>query len=170
FGCYEIHGLDREERISRYRTKRLTRRALDRLHEAGIFYDPDALSSEEITLIQRYAVEHKLVCLTRQAFVRLLYHWILHRGALVLGHNLPFDRSGLATAWTEAAGDFRGGFTLKLCDCPHGFSCFDHPPIRIKMLGKFKARIQLQKVKPLARSVQGAQQTQGKRGTRFSAR
>src|SRR5262249_22309684 len=93
FGCYEIHGLDRDERISRYRTKRLTRRALDRLHEAGIFYDPDALSSEEITLIQRYAVEHKLVCLTRQAFVRLLYHWILHRGALVIGHNLPFDLS-----------------------------------------------------------------------------
>ncbi|HKB47329.1 MAG TPA: hypothetical protein VKC57_06510, partial [Ktedonobacterales bacterium] len=107
FGFYEIHGLDRQERIRRYRKKQLTRAALDRLHAAGLFYDPDALSAEEIAHIKRYAAQHQLACLTRAAFVTLFYYWAVRVGALVIGHNLPFDLSRLATCWTEATGDYR---------------------------------------------------------------
>jgi hypothetical protein len=150
FGCYAIYGIDRDARMRLYRRGELTREALDALHEAGIFYDPDALAAEEVALIQGYAREHDLLCLPRDEFVARFYYWMIRQEALCIGHNLPFDLSRLATAWTEAAGEFRGGFTLKLCRCPHRITCFDHPPIRIKLLGKYKARIAFQKVKPLA--------------------
>jgi hypothetical protein len=150
FGFYEIHGIDRDERMRLSRQGALTRERLDTLHEAGVFYDPDTLSAEEIALLHDYAQEHDLVCLNRDRFVALFYYWMVRRDALCIGHNLPFDLSRLASRWTEAAGDYRGGFTLKLCRCPHGMRCFDHPPIRIKLLAKYKARIAFQKAKPLA--------------------
>jgi hypothetical protein len=154
FGCYEIHGIDRDERIRLVRQDHLTRDALDTLHAAGVFYDPNALTADEVALMQQYATEHDLTCLTREAFVRdVLYRWMMRYDALVIGHNLPFDLSRLAMGWTDAAGDYRGGFSLKLCCCPYPY-CFDHPRIRIKLLGKYKARIALQRVKPLA--AQGA--------------
>jgi hypothetical protein len=166
FGFYEIRGIDRDERMRLFRQGELTREALDTLHEAGVFYDPDTLSAHEIALIQAYTREHDLVCLTRDEFVALFYHWMLLWEAVCIGHNLPFDESRLATAWTEAAGDYRGGFTLKLCRCPHGMRCFDHPPIRIKLLAKYKARIAFQKAKPLA-----APGKQGRaRASRFTAK
>jgi hypothetical protein len=174
FGCYEIHGLDRQQRIRRYRRKQLTRAALDRVHEAGIFYDPEALSAEEIARIRCYAAQHQLACLTRSEFVNLFYYWAVCVEALVIGHNLPFDLSRLATQWTEATGKYRGGFTFKLCSCPHGFSCFDHPPIRVRLLAKYKALITFQQVKPVAKRGQAAfkQNTataRSNRGTRFYA-
>jgi hypothetical protein len=152
FGCYEIHGLDRDERIRLVRQGRLTRAALDTLHEAGLFYDPDELSPSEVELIQGYAEKHGLRCLTRDEFVEPFYYWMLRRDALCIGHNLPFDLSRLARCWTAADGKYRGGFTFKLCECPHDMHCFDHPPIRIKLLGRLKAKITFQKAKPLAAS------------------
>jgi len=150
FGCYEVHGIVRDARMRLYRRGELTRETLDTLRSAGVFYNSETLSDREVALIQDHAHKHGLDCLTRDAFVGLLYEWVFRRDALCIGHNLPFDLSRLATEWTEATGDYRGGFTLKLCRCPHGLRCFDHPPIRVKMLGKYKARIALQQVKPLA--------------------
>jgi hypothetical protein len=104
FGCYEVHGLDRDDRMRLCRHRRLTREALDTLQEAGIFYDPATLSADDLAVIADYARERDLACLTRDQFVDRLYWWMLHRDALCIGHNLPFDLSRLATAWTEAAG------------------------------------------------------------------
>jgi hypothetical protein len=171
FGIYEVHGIDRDTRMRLHRQGRLTRDALDSLHEAGVFYDSDVLSSAEVALIREHAHERGLACLSRDEFVARFYHWAVRMDALVIGHNLPFDLSRLATDWTDAAGEYRGGFTLKLCRCPHGITCFDHPPIRIKMLGRYKARIAFQKVKPLAaRSADGKQGNDGRKSRFYATR
>jgi hypothetical protein len=152
FGVFELHGLDRDTIMRFHRSGDLTRERLDTLAQAGIFYDPDALSTEEIALAQSSAEEQGLLCLTRAEFIDFFYEWAYRREALCIGHNLPFDLSRLATDWAAAQRDFRGGFTLKLCDRPYGMRCFDHPPVRIKMLARYKARIAVQKGKPLARN------------------
>jgi len=71
-------------------------------------------------------------------------------GANVVGHNLFYDITRLITdVWREdgtlirgvrqGGPDFRQGFSLKLCDCPHE-DCFAHPRIRASKLGRFKMR------------------------------
>jgi hypothetical protein len=159
YGFFELHGIDSDTRMRLYRSRELTREALDTLAAAGVFYDPAALSIEDIALIRAYADEHDLLCLTRAEFVEYFYEWVYRHEALCIGHNLPFDKSRLATEWAAAQRDFRGGFTFKLCDCPYGMRCFDHPPIRIRLLGRHKARIAFQKGKPLARKREGEQRS-----------
>ncbi|MGO8948000.1 MAG: hypothetical protein ACLQUY_10125, partial [Ktedonobacterales bacterium] len=146
YGFYQIRGIGQDQRMRLYRRGELTREALDRLQEEGVFYDPDTLSQKEIDTIQAYAAEHDLECLTQAEFVDLFYKWVYRIWALCIGHNLPFDLSRLATGWTKAAGRYRGGFTLKLCNCPYP-SCLAHPPIRLKLLGKYKVRMAFQKQK-----------------------
>jgi hypothetical protein len=163
YGFFELHGIDHDRRMRLYRSGELTREALDTLAAAGVFYDPAALSIEDIVLIRAYAEEHDLLCLTRAEFIDFLYEWVYRHEALGIGHNLPFDLSRLATDWVAAQQDFRGGFTFKLCDCPYGMRCFDHPPIRIKMLARYEARIAFQRCKPLART------DDGQRKSRFYA-
>jgi hypothetical protein len=160
FGVFERHGIDQDTRMRLYRRGELTRETLDTLAEAGIFYNPDTLSVDEVALIHKYADERGLLCLTRVEFIDYFYEWAYRRGALCIGHNLPFDLSRLAITWKRANGRFRGGFTLTLCACARarGKSCFDHPPIRIKKLGPHKAWIAFQNVKPAARAG-GAKQT-----------
>jgi hypothetical protein len=158
-GVFELHGSDADARMRLYRSGELTREALDTLAAAGVFYDPAVLSSDEIALLHTYAEEHDLLCLTRTEFIDFFYEWVYRREALCIGHNLPFDLSRLASGWRAAARDFRGGFTFTFCECPHGMHCFDHPPVLIKMLARYKARIAFQKGKPLARRGAGAQKS-----------
>jgi hypothetical protein len=145
-GFYEVHGIAQDTRMLLARTGRLTREALDALWEAGVFYDPDALSPVEIAVVRANAAEKGIRCLTREAFIRRFYHWVHRRRALCIGHNLPFDLGTLARHWTEAEDRYRGGFSLQLCGCDHAH-CALHPSIRIKTLGRFKARMAFQQVK-----------------------
>ncbi len=200
FGFYELHGTDDETIISVYREEeewslgyalfpteeqrraveehRLSYRHVDRLVEAGFFYDPTQVTPAELALLSQYAasvplaahaqeeavsspwsvpdsrgpayaaIEHpRLSLLTKEQFVHRLYAWAKERELLVVGHNLPFDLSRLATDVKRASGkDWHGGFSLKLCDCKHD-RCFRHPPLHIKHLGYAKTRMQAQLVK-----------------------
>ncbi len=149
FGFYAIYGISRDERMRLHRADRLTREALDTPHSAGVFYDAVTLTPAEVDVLQVYARLHDLECMTRDAFITtVFYPWVYRYGALCIGHNLPFDLGALATHWTEAGRRYRGGFALTLCDCRDGQGvrykqCFDHPPIRVKQLGRMKAMIQI---------------------------
>src|SRR5579864_4998416 len=46
FGFFTIHGMDHEDTHSRYDFRRLKLEDADMLREAGIFYNPDVMSSE----------------------------------------------------------------------------------------------------------------------------
>lgn len=141
-GFYAVYGLDRDERMRLYRTGTLTREALDTPHTTGIFYNPVTLHDDEIALLQSYARDNGLPCMTRDAFVTdVFYKWVYRYEALCIAHNLPFDLGTLATRWGNATGRYRGGFSLTLCACGHQ-QCFDHPPVRVKTLGRFKAMVQ----------------------------
>lgn len=143
FGFYALHGISRDERMRLYRAGRLTREMLDAPHSAGLFYNPATLTADDIALLQQYAQLHDLECMTRDAFITtVFYPWVYRYGALLIGHNLPFDLGALATRWADATGGFRGGFSLTLCSCGHA-QCFNHPPVRVKMLGRMKALIRL---------------------------
>lgn len=129
-----------------YRAGRLTREMLDAPHSAGLFYNPATLTADDIALLEQYARLHDLECMTRDAFITtVFYPWVYRYGALLIGHNLPFDLGALATRWTDAAGGFRGGFSLTLCSCGHA-QCFNHPPVRVKMLGRMKALIRFGRI------------------------
>lgn len=107
----------------------------------GGWYDPSGNTPHYQAIEQP-----RLRLLTVQQFVERLYELMKAGELLIVGHNLPFDLSRLATSWTQADGDMRGGFSLKLCSCPHT-QCFRHPAIRLKHLGFAKTLFKLQKTK-----------------------
>ena len=86
------------------------------LHESGIFYEPANLTADEITLLQAHARKRGLTPRTREEFVReILYRYGYDYGGQIIGFNLPFDLSRLATSISTSHGkDMRGGFSLKL--------------------------------------------------------
>lgn len=141
FLIYHLHGLSNEQRIYRYREGRLDREALDSLFDAGLVYDSGVCTADEVETMRRWAQDHCYAFMDRRAFLDVFYRWAYHERALVIGHNLAFDLSRLALSWTQGGGakhrDFRGGFSLKLCECPHE-ECFDHPRLRMRRLGRHK--------------------------------
>ncbi|WP_394808650.1 hypothetical protein [Nitrosomonas sp.] len=140
FGVYAIYGIGAETRMWLYRKGELNRDALDKFVKAGIFYNPDEISNEELIIIKSFVATYDLELFKKDVFIcKIFYPWIYKREALCIGHNLPFDLSRLATYWGEAKEKFYGGFWLTLCNCRQDDSCFDHPPIRIKALGGKKA-------------------------------
>jgi hypothetical protein len=159
FGFAMIHGMSGEEIHQRYTLGILKPEDADTLRTAGFFYNPDVLTEGEIALLKKYCervqlsdlarrlgVECapyderyvKLFCLPVSRFVRYFYALQKKRDTyMVMGHNLPFDLSRLATDWTEARKTMSGGFTLKLCNCAYQQEkhCPNHPNIRIKHIG-----------------------------------
>ena len=127
--------------------------------------DQDAVS--EYVDLNRYRGEYKdLALLSKQAFLRnILYYYCYNqpRGqeARLVGHNPLYDLTRLITDSARADGTLipgvrqggrwaRGGFSMKLCDCPVD-NCAFHPRIRIKKLGRFKHRYAFTKCnRPLA--------------------
>jgi hypothetical protein len=104
-----------------------------RLHAAGLFIDRDALTPDEVAIVEAYAIERDLTLLDRDAFVRdvfMRYGWRYR--ALIVGANLAFDLSQLAIAHGPAkdrTGFMRGGFTFMLSDNPR------RPRVQVKRLG-----------------------------------
>jgi hypothetical protein len=84
--------------------------------ENGIFYEPENVTPDELQLLRTYTEKNDLVLRTREEFVRkIFYIYGYHHDGLILGFNLPFDLSRLATkASTSCASDMRGGFSLQL--------------------------------------------------------
>jgi hypothetical protein len=174
-GCFELHGIPRETRKRLDRQGILDRQALDTLYEAGVFYDEDVCTLEDIAMIKHFgtlAARHtfphnrsdrkKYRVFTRAEFMDYFYRWVYQNGALYIGANLPFDLGGLARRTTRGAKkfrnrfSFRNGFSVSLCDCcyqsgPHKGEtyrqCYRHPPLRIKHLGHNKNFIQFQHIR-----------------------
>jgi hypothetical protein len=150
---YEVHGISLKSAIRRYRAGTLTRDALDTVCEAGFILSAAQLAPSEIALIERYTSERsglrraqKLTVRTPEAFItEVFYPWAYQRQALVIGHNLFFDLTRFATEWGPGAKRFRGGFYLKLCSCKHR-TCWRHPPLQYKSLGRFKGLYQFRSV------------------------
>ena len=90
--------------------------------EAGLFYDPDGVTADEIALLQCHADAHGLMLRNRDEFADEVFFargWRLR--ATIVGFNLPFDIARLAlshgTARTpqgDVANAMQGGFTFKL--------------------------------------------------------
>src|SRR5205823_3064464 len=98
---------------------------------------------EDIDTIKKYARDNRMKIMSLSDFIdNVFYKWSYKYQALVIGHNLKFDLSMMAQAWrTHDHGNYAGGFRLDLCRCApeRGYdSCFNHPPIHVKHLGKGK--------------------------------
>ncbi|HEY1708266.1 MAG TPA: hypothetical protein VGG10_08360 [Rhizomicrobium sp.] len=89
------------------------------LVEHGLFYETEnlaALSKRDLFVLRSYAQKHGVLLRTREDFVdKVFYKYALGYGATVVGFNLPFDLSRLATAIaTSHARDMRNAFSLTL--------------------------------------------------------
>jgi hypothetical protein len=91
-------------------------RKSDDLDEAGLFYDPAALSVAELDVLKRFASGNGMKLRTVSGFVdEVLYDRAYDLRASIIGFNVPFDISRLAIRHGSARGKaMRGGFTFKL--------------------------------------------------------
>lgn len=113
------------------------------LNEAGIFYDPDNVTTDELKCLSAYAEKHRLDLHTREVFVdKVLFDRGFAIRARIVGFNLPFDISRLAikhgsarTPMKDDSGAMRGGFTFKLSRQKY------NPNIRVKHMSRRAASI-----------------------------
>jgi hypothetical protein len=104
------------------------------LIERGIFYgdvDKTDMAALRGAFTELRATEdgETLKFLSRKEFVdELFYGWGYDTGALIVGFNLPFDISRLATSHTRAKNNMRGGFSFELTDVNR------FPNVRVKHL------------------------------------
>jgi hypothetical protein len=84
---------------------------------AGLFYEPEAISPEELEVLLAYAGT-ELALLTRAEFVeRVFLPTAWDRRGLIVGHNLPFDLARLSLSHhpPQSGGTImRGGFSFSL--------------------------------------------------------
>jgi hypothetical protein len=110
-----------------------------RLVQAGILVDPDVLTLAELTTVRAHAKKRGWRVRTRAEFADgVFYPVALELGGIVVGFNLPFDISRLATDHGPAkspGGAMRGGFAFRLSD--------KHPPVQVKRIGARAAFIRL---------------------------
>jgi hypothetical protein len=119
-----------------------------RIWERGAFYEPEVLSCDEQTLLQRCmeneapGQDGERICLQNRAeFVeKVFYDSAYAVGAQIVGFNLPFDLSRLAIRHSSARRSMRGGFSLVLSDT--------RPPVAVKHLSQRSALIRFTGAKP----------------------
>jgi hypothetical protein len=118
FGCFQV-------------------RKRDELELAGLFYDPETLSADEMEVLTAYAMTHDLTVGTVEEFIAEIFlpYGYDHR-ATIVGFNLPFDISRIAIGHGSARGRMmHGGFTFKLSPRK------DRPAIQVKHLSRRAAVI-----------------------------
>jgi hypothetical protein len=92
------------------------------LDEAGIFYDPEGVTTDELDTLRSHADANGQTLRTRDAFAdEVFFARAYQLRATIVGFNLPFDISRLAIAHGSArtpldseTGGMHGGFTFKL--------------------------------------------------------
>jgi hypothetical protein len=117
--------------------------------DAGIMYEPTALTAEEMDVLATYARAHDLKLMTRELFVEeVFYGRAYDHRATIVGFNLPFDISRLAVGHGAARDDMRGGFTFRLSRNKRW------PNVRVKHLTQKAALIKFAgtRAQPLAHS------------------
>lgn len=93
-----------------------------------LFYDP-GLSASDMLVVRAYVEANGLKLATVEEFRRDVFLKIGYRAnAAIVGFNLPFDISRIASGQSEARGSMRGGFSFELS---HWKS---EPNIRVKHL------------------------------------
>lgn len=115
----------------------------DTLDEAGLFYDPEGVTPDELATLCAYAERERLYLRTRDAFVdEVFYKRAYQLRAAIVGFNLSFDISriainhGPARTPTDAdSGGMRDGFTFRLS---HQKFC---PNVRVKHMSARAALI-----------------------------
>lgn len=128
------------------------------LIEAGLIYDPEGVSADELKLLQSTAEAGDLRLRSRAEFIDEVFYGLAYQlRATIIGFNLPFDISRFALSHGTArvsrdadAPAMRGGFTFRLSERPYW------PHIRIKHLSRKAALI----------SFAGAKQPRNSRGQR----
>jgi hypothetical protein len=127
------------------------------LKDHGLFVDAEALTASELDIVHEYANVHGLRVLSREEFVeRVFFRYGFFRRGLVIGFNLPFDISRLATDHGPAKGTdrkMRGGFTFTLSANPR------RPHVQIKRAGPSAAFIRF--TIPRGRSVEQRNREKG---------
>jgi hypothetical protein len=107
------------------------------LIEAGVFYDPEAITLEEQATILAFAPNRSMKALTLDEFIEdVLYGFSYDLRATIVGFNLPFDLSRLAKSHGSARGKMRGGFSLQASKDRY------RPRIQVKHLSSRAALIQ----------------------------
>ena len=111
------------------------------LEDAGLFFDPGALSNDELATLKLYASDRGLEVRTVAEFVTDIFSASVTKlRATIVGFNLPFDISRLAMGHGSARGKaMRGGFSFKF-SADKGI-----PRIQVKHLGRRAALIQFTK-------------------------
>ncbi len=90
------------------------------LFGAGMFFDPEGVSDDELKTLKSYTAENGLSLLTRDEFADQIFYGIGYQlRATVIGFNLPFDISRIAISHGSARSNeyqnMRGGFTFTIC-------------------------------------------------------
>lgn len=107
------------------------------LIEAGVFYHPEALTTDEQALMRAYALNRDLKVLTLDEFIEeVLYGFGYDLRGTIVGFNLPFDLSRLAKSHGPARRKMRGGFSLRVSEDRY------KPRIQVKHLSGRAALIQ----------------------------
>lgn len=115
----------------------------DTLDEAGIFYDPDGVTPDELKTLSDHAMANSLTLRTRESFVDdVLFKKAFQLRAAIVGFNLPFDISRLAISHatarnpvTDIPTGMQADFTFKLS------AQKVYPAIRIKHMSQSAASI-----------------------------
>ncbi|WP_147417676.1 hypothetical protein [Sphingomonas cavernae] len=85
------------------------------LHEAGIFFEPDGVTANELEALRQHADANGLRLRTREEFNDEIFFGIGYQfRATIIGFNLPFDISRIAIAHGSARTEMRGGFSFTL--------------------------------------------------------
>ena len=112
-----------------------------KLHEEGVFYDPNTMTAEEEGALRNYAQSKGISILTTKAFrSEIFLNYAYNRCGTVVGFNLPFDLSRIALDHGPARRrPMRGGFSFQLTRNPA------HPRVRVKHLSPRLALIDFAK-------------------------
>jgi hypothetical protein len=112
------------------------------LLESGLFYDAQTLKFAELKILKKYAAEHGMILRTRESFVDEIFYGVgFEYRAAIVGLNLPFDLSRLATDHTTARVTpwnkiMQNGFSFKLSENPK------YPRVQIRHLSSRQSFIQ----------------------------
>ncbi len=109
----------------------------DELRECGLFFDPEAMTADEIDLLRTAASESGLELMPVRQFVTdKLFGIAYELDATIVGFNLAFDISRLAVRASSARAPMKGGFSFTLTDDPW------RPRIQVKNLSSKASLIQ----------------------------
>lgn len=111
----------------------------NKLNQEGLFIG-DVLSTEEIEIIKKYALDNNLPVFTVKEFInRIFFKEVYNLGTLCVGFNLPFDLSRLAIRWAEGRNHWKDAFVLILSENKN------LPRVRIKSLNSKSSFIEFAK-------------------------